>query len=173
MRAGRRHAYRSPARGYTFVSVLVLLAVCAIGLSIAGPNWAEAARRDRERELLRVGRLYALALAEYQATSPGALKDYPSALDELVDDHRFVGVRRHLRRLYPDPLAPDRAWGLLRDGHDRIIGVYSQSDAAPVAQGALDLDGVRLQAARRYSDWRFVAPAPASDPASAASPRIH
>jgi type II secretory pathway pseudopilin PulG len=170
MRAGRRHSYRSPARGYTFVSVLVLLAVCMIGLSIAGPNWAEAARRGREHELLRIGRLYALALAEYQATSPGALKAYPSALDELVDDHRFVGVRRHLRRLYPDPLAPDRAWGLVRDAQERIIGVYSQSDAAPVAQGALDLGGVRLPAARHYSDWHFIAPV--SDAASAASSRI-
>ena len=113
--------------GYTFVAVLVLLAVCMLGLSIAGPLWSDAVKREREHELKRVGTLYAAALENYRDTSPGTAKQFPQQLDALLHDNRYVGIRRHLRKLYADPTQPNEPWGLVLDEQQRIRGVYSTS----------------------------------------------
>lgn len=110
---------------------------------------------------MRVGVLYAHALAEFRDSSPGSLKTYPKSLDELALDPRFLGVRRHLRRLYPDPLDPSRPWGLVRDIDGYIVAIYCQSPEAPLAEGPVDLGDVVLSPARRYSDWKF---SPSSQP---------
>lgn len=151
MRAGEGRAQL----GFTFVAVLLLLALCMLGLAVAGPIWSQQARREREQELLRIGVLYAQALASYRDASPGSAKRYPQRLDEVLNDTRFVGVRRHLRKLYADPVNPGQTWGLLLDADKRIVGVYSLSNEAPVTHGPLELGGVMLAPAQRYSDWKF------------------
>ncbi len=156
MRPGRRLG----EAGYTLVTVLVLLAVCMLGLAVAGPLWSDATRREREQDLLRIGALYAQAIAEYRDASPGGLKQFPSRLEDLLIDTRFVGVARHMRTLYADPVNPGQPWGVVRDLDDRIIGVYSRSDNAPLAAGRpLQLRSLTLPPATRYSDWKFIAKA--------------
>lgn len=113
--------------GYTFVAVLVLLAVCMLGLSVAGPLWSDAVKREREQELKRIGSLYATALQTYRDASPGSLKQYPQRLDALLLDNRYVGIRRHIRKLYADPTNPNEPWGLVLDEQQRIRGLYSTS----------------------------------------------
>lgn len=154
MRLGRVQRRRSSA-GYTFIGVLVLLTVCALGMAAAGPLWGDAVQRDRERELLRIGTMYATAIAEYRDMSPGSLKQLPESLDELVNDTRFIGTMRHLRRLYPDPLEPSRPWGLVKDTAGRVMGVYSQSQEAPLAQGPQRIGSLTLAPAQHYADWKF------------------
>ncbi len=158
MPIGERRASAPTQRGYTFVAVLALIALVSIGLAAAGPSWSERLRREREQELLRVGSLYAQALAEYRDESPGSQKSFPETLDDLLADPRFIGLHRHLRRLYPDPLAPGRSWGLVRDKDGRILGVYSQSEDPPIAQGPQLRGPVVLGPALRYADWKFLAP---------------
>jgi len=143
-------------RGVTFVGVLVVLAICMIGLASAGPLWSQQAKRERERELLRVGALYARALASCREASPGSVKQYPTRLDALLFDSRHIGVLRHLRKLYPDPVNPGQAWGLLRDAEGRIAGVYSRCAEAPIAEGPVDLGDIVLAPAKLYSDWKFM-----------------
>lgn len=158
MRAGSRRAQgstRQQEKGFTFVAVLVVLALCMLGLGIAGPLWSQQVRREREQELLRIGAMYAQALRSYRDASPGSLKQYPDRLEALLLDTRYVGVRRHLRKLYADPMNPGRPWGLVLDVDKRIVGVYSLSDEAPVAQGALEVEGVSLAPAQHYSQWKF------------------
>jgi type II secretory pathway pseudopilin PulG len=142
------------------VAVLALIALVSIGLAAAGPSWSERLRREREQELLKVGSLYARAIASYRDDSPGTSKTYPQTLDVLLSDPRFIGQHRHLRRLYADPLAPARPWGLVRDIDGHIMGVYSQSDEEPLAQGPQALGPVVLAPARHYADWKFLAPTP-------------
>lgn len=146
--------------GYTLVALLVVVFVISLGLAVAGPTWREQGRRLHERELMRVGMLYAQALADFRASSPGSLKAYPRSLDELLLDPRFLGVRRHLRRLYPDPVDPTQPWGLTKDADGNITGVYSQSADEPLAAGSVDLGGLVLAPARHYSDWKFSLPTP-------------
>jgi type II secretory pathway pseudopilin PulG len=141
--------------GYTLVAVLVLVAVCMTALAVAGPMWSEQVRREREQELLRVGALYAQALASYRNSSPGSLKQYPLRLNELLVDTRFVGVARHLRKLYSDPVNPGQPWGLVQDAEGRITGVFSLSAGAPLAEREIDLGVATLARAKHYSDWKF------------------
>lgn len=144
-------------RGHTLVGALVLLAVCMLLLSVAGPSVSAQARREREHELLRIGALYAQAIADYHAMSPGTQKQYPQRLVALTLDNRFVTLRRHLRTLYPDPVNPGQDWGLVLDADQRVVGVYSRSQQAPIATGPIDLGVVRLPAAQHYADWKFIA----------------
>jgi type II secretory pathway pseudopilin PulG len=157
MPRGDRCTTCSPFRssGFTYPVLLVVVAVLGLGLARIGPMWEEAAKRDREQELLRVGELYAQALASARRDSPGGEGAYPSRLEDLLLDTRFVGTRRHLRRLLPDPLQPGRPWGLVRDARGAIIGVYSQDQRQPLAVVALDRGPVSLPAAAHYSDWVF------------------
>jgi hypothetical protein len=129
--------------------------------------WADQARREREHELLRVGRLYAQAIANYYALTPGTAKQFPTRLEELLQDDRFWGTRRHLRKLYLDPMQPHRPWGLLRSPDGRIMGVYSQDRAQPFLQAPADLGVVQLSVASQYSQWQFQPVASALQPKGA------
>ena len=144
--------------GFTLVAALALLAIVSLGLAIAGPTWAERARRAREHELLRIGALYAVAIAHYRDRSPGASRTYPDDLASLVIDPRYPGLVRYLRQLYPDPLDPRRPWGLVRDAGGHIIGVYSDSSEAPLARGPVRAGPLILPPADTYAQWKFTAP---------------
>lgn len=153
----RRRARRALRCGYTLLGALLVLAVVSLGLAVAGPIWSQQAQRDREQELLRVGQLYAQALANYRQASPGSTKQYPDKLQALLLDTRFVGTLRHLRKLYQDPVNPGKPWGTVHDADGRITGVYSLSDAASLAERPVQLGHLELPAASRYTDWKFVA----------------
>lgn len=144
-------------RGFTLVALLFALALVSLALAAAGPIWSQQQRRERERELLRIGALYAQAIQSYQQSAPGSSRDNPARLEDLLLDTRFVGTRRHLRKLYADPLQPGRAWGLVKDEVGRIAGVYSQSTDVPIAKGPVQLPDRTLPPAQRYADWKFLA----------------
>ena len=151
---------RAGERGFTFVWVLMALAVFSLGLALIGPRWSDDARRERERELLRVGSLYAQAIAAFYAATPGSMKNYPPKLDSLVIDDRMLSTVRYLRKLYPDPVDPSRPWGVVLGPDGTIRGVYSQSNAIPMNTEAIESGNLKLSAAQRYSDWKFVPKAP-------------
>ena len=153
MQTGSRIASQ---RGFTYITMMTVVALLGIGLAALGPMWADDAQRQREQELLRVGALYASAIAAYREVSPGSLKRYPPNLESLVLDTRFVGTRRHLRKLYADPLLPSRPWGLLRDADGGVRGVFSEDDRVPLLRASLDVGVRRLPAAQRYADWKFM-----------------
>ena len=143
------------ARGFTFVWMLAALVLLSLGLTALGPRWADQAKRERENELLRIGTIYAKAIASYYAAAPGSLRQYPPELKSLLEDSRRVGTLRHLRRLYADPLDPSRPWGLRRSADGGIAGVFSRSDEIPLHLAPIDIGIAELPAAKRYSDWQF------------------
>jgi type II secretory pathway pseudopilin PulG len=160
MRRGeRRDKQRAGQRGFTYVWLLALVAVVGVGLAAVGPLWAEEAKREQEAELLRVGQLYAEAIARYHRMSPGSVRRYPERLEDLLVDTRFVGTVRHLRSLYADPVTRGQPWALLRAADGGIQGIASQSTEPPLRTTAVELGSVRLTPAQRYSDWQFIASA--------------
>lgn len=142
--------------GFTYLGVLLLIAVTGIALSSTVTLWSTQGLRDRERDLLWVGTQYAQALRSYYRESPG-LAQYPQTLDELLEDPRYPGIKRHLRRLYPDPITGSDEWGLLRSIDGRITGVYSQSDLTPMKQTGFAAQWSDFDGLEHYSDWQFVA----------------
>ncbi|PWB33908.1 type II secretory pathway, pseudopilin PulG [Pseudomonas sp. SDI] len=142
--------------GFSYLGVLLLIALMGMALAAAGELWSTVAQRERERELLWVGSQYAQALRSYYRSSPG-LAQYPQTLDELLLDPRFPNKVRHLRRLYRDPIANSDDWGLLRSIDGRISGVYSRSQQSPLKQAGFDAQWQDFTGLTHYSDWQFAA----------------
>jgi type II secretory pathway pseudopilin PulG len=112
--------------GMALIGLLVVVAILGLGLAATGTTWSAVQKRSREQEFRRVGEMYAQALDSYYLRSPGSLKEFPTKVDDLLLDARFVGVVRHLRRAYPDPLT-NGPWRAVRNAQGRIIGVQSES----------------------------------------------
>lgn len=153
---------RADQEGFTYLGVLFLVTVMGLGLAGAAQTWTVASRRARERELLWVGNQYARALKSYRDQSPG-VRQFPSRLDELLQDRRFPQPRAHLRQLYPDPITRGE-WGTVPDATGRIAAVRSLSDDAPLKQANFPVRWAAFEGTTHYSDWQF-----AADPALSAS----
>jgi hypothetical protein len=100
-----------------------------------------------------VGNAYRQAIASYFENAQGESKQYPRRLSDLLEDPRAPVTKRHLRKLYADPITGDTEWGLVKTG-DRISGVYSLSDTTPVKRHFNGADE-SFSGAARYSDWIF------------------
>ena len=147
-------------RGFTYVTVLFLVAMMAGGLALAGEVWHTSAMREKEADLLHVGNEYRKAIERYYVSGP---RQYPKSLADLVKDPRQPGTVRHLRRLYPDPITGKDEWGLVKSNDGGIAGVYSTSEAAPLKTGGFGVRDASFEGKTKYADWQFVyAAAPAS-----------
>jgi type II secretory pathway pseudopilin PulG len=147
-------------RGFTYVTVLFLVAMMAGGLALAGEVWHTSAMREKEADLLHVGNEYRKAIERYYVSGP---RQYPKSLADLVKDPRQPGTVRHLRRLYPDPITGKDEWGLVKSNDGGIAGVYSTSEAAPLKPGGFGVRDASFEGKTKYADWQFVyAAAPAS-----------
>lgn len=151
MQSGRRQA-----RGFTYFGVLFLVMLMGMALAGTGTLWSTVLQRERERELLWVGTQYAQALRSYYRSSPGQAQ-YPLELHELLEDPRFPNVRRHLRRLYADPMTHGDEWGLVRSFEGRIVGVYSLASGQPLKQAHFPAQWAEFEGMGSYADWRFTA----------------
>jgi type II secretory pathway pseudopilin PulG len=140
--------------GFTYTVLLFALVLLGVGLAAIGEAWSAASRRDKERELLYVGNEYVRAIRSFYEDSPGEHR-YPASLADLVEDRRFVDVRRHLRRLYPDPVDPALEWRLLPAPDGGVMGVASQSRLPALARQPARLPGAATLAGTHYSDWAF------------------
>ncbi len=161
------------ATGFTYVWLLVVVAIMAAGLTAVGQVASTAAKRDKEAELLFVGDQFARAIAEYSASSPGA-QQYPQKLEELLADNRYPTARRYLRRVYRDPMTGRADWGLVRGPGGGIVGVHSQSLERPLKTANFPRGYESFAGATVYSAWRFapaaagssITPKPAAGPAA-------
>ena len=144
---------RSGQRGFGYL--LVLFALAALGLLLAGAGqvWHTAQLRENEAELLFIGNQFRLALGSYQQATPEGTPQLPLKLEELVEDRRFPVPRRHLRKLYRDPMTGKAQWGLVKAG-GRIIGVHSLSDGRPLKFYFPESNAV-FEGAVRYDQWVF------------------
>ena len=145
---------RRAEAGYTYL--LLLFGVAAMGLvtAVAAESWGTLAQRERENELLFAGNQYREALRRYYAAIPEAAQRYPAKLEDLLQDTRFAGTRRHLRQLYPDPMTGQVDWVLLRQGA-LIVGVHSRATGKPLKQNGFEKRDAEFAGAARYADWKF------------------
>jgi type II secretory pathway pseudopilin PulG len=150
------------ARGYTYIAVLALIAATGLGTASLVEVWSTAERRERERELLYVGEQFRRSIETFHRSSPGGVGQYPRSLADLLEDRRFIGGRRHLRKLYRDPISGSADWGLVRTPDGGIAGVYSRSERTPLKTQGFTGHMAPFAGARRYSEWEFVYRPPAT-----------
>jgi len=119
-------------RGFTYLALLLAIALLGIGLAAASEVWSTVAKRQRMEQLEWVGQQYLQAIGSYYESSPGPVKAYPKTLKELLDDKRFAFARRYLRQEYVNPFSGRPDWVLVRssDGGIRGIRVELEPQAA-------------------------------------------
>lgn len=143
-------------RGFTYVGVLVLVALLGIALAASGQVWHTLQKREKERELLFIGQQFRHALNRYARHTPGQARRAPLRLEELLQDPRAPGTQRYLRRIYPDPMTGRQEWGLITGPGGEIYGVHSLSREEPLKKTNFDLADRQFEGAVKYSDWVFM-----------------
>jgi type II secretory pathway pseudopilin PulG len=161
--------------GFTYLTVMFIVAILMGGLAILGETWETSARREKEVELLFIGNQYRRAIGLYYLSTPGVVKAYPRTIEDLLKDPRQPGTVRHLRKLYPDPIT-GKPFVVIKGADGGVQGVNSPSDDAPLKVAGFRVRDATFEAAQKYSDWKFIhtppavaAPATAKPAAGAAS----
>lgn len=157
-------------RGFTYIGVLVLVAIAGVALAGVGQLWSTNAKRDREAQLLFVGGEFRRAIGSYYEGSPG-VHQFPQALEDLLEDRRLPFVRRHLRKIYVDPMTGGTEWGLIKNGN-AILGVHSLSTDKPLKTANFRAEDATFEGSGAYADWIFayqLASAGSEPPAPAAA----
>lgn len=144
-----------PQNGFTYLGLLFVVALMGIALAATGSLWVVERQREREQELLFVGDQIRKAIGGYYERSPGLIKRYPPSLDELLKDARFLGIQRHLRRPYHDPMT-DGEWGLILAPEGGVMGVYSKANGVPIKQSGFTDINSEFVSSPSYAKWRFV-----------------
>ena len=165
MRTGDARAHRSGApHGYAYLLLLVLIAVLGVASSAAVSLGASMARRDAEQQLLVIGAAFQQALASHGGK--------PRELEELLQDDRVPGIRRHLRRIPIDPLTGRDVWGLVREAQGGIVGVHSLATGRPLKLTGFAPRWKTFEEASSYRDWVFAPLLPVTTvPPPPSSPR--
>jgi type II secretory pathway pseudopilin PulG len=160
-RPGRqRHALRAQA-GFTYVALLIALAIVGMMAATSLQLGALMQRRAAEEALLVAGADFSAALDSYAKATPAGQPTAPASLNELLKDPRYPGVRRHLRKLWFDPLTGTQTWGLVMtpDGNG-VLGVYSLATARPIKVGNFPPRFQAFDGKASYGEWVFMAPPP-------------
>ena len=119
----RRRATGVRQAGFTYLWVLVAVAIIGVGLAATAEVWMTSSRRGKLVQADWAGAQYAQAIGSYYQFSAGSAKAYPESIEALLEDRRNVITRRHLRSAYRNPFAIDGQWELVRGGDSRIRGV--------------------------------------------------
>jgi type II secretory pathway pseudopilin PulG len=150
--------------GFTYVGLIVLVAI--IGLVGAATLKADALlrRAAAEQELLEIGAAFSAALTSYAEATPRGQLPQPASLEELLKDPRFPGMRRHLRKIFVDPITGKAEWGIVwlnkgnginGSGGSGVLAVYSLSDAKPLKQANFDARFQNFENRGHLSEWKF------------------
>ncbi|KQQ46321.1 type II secretion system pseudopilin PulG [Duganella sp. Leaf126] len=156
----RRHAARR-AGGFTYLSVIIVVAIIALVAAAALKLGATVQRSRAEQQLLVIGAAFSDALQSYADATPAGQPPQPPSLKDLLRDPRFPTPRRHLRKIFVDPMTGKAEWGIVYvGGQSGVLAVYSLSDARPVKIGNFPARFQSLAGKQKISDWRFVAAGP-------------
>lgn len=160
VRAGLR---RGRQAGFTYLGLIIFVTIIGLVGAATLKIGALLQRAAAEEELLDIGAAFSAALDSYAAATPQGASPYPPSLKELLKDPRVPGVRRHLRKIFVDPLTGKAEWGVvyLGDGTTGVVAVHSLSTAKPLKVANFDSRFAGLDNAETISAWRFKARDPA------------
>ena len=142
--------------GFTYVGLLILVAVLSLMSSSALRLGMTMQRHQDEQELLERGQTLVQALASYMRATPAGQYRYPKNMEDLLRDPRYPkNVVRHLRTIAVDPMTGKAEWGLLLTADKKgIAGFYSLSEAKPWRKSFMPPFG-EFEDKPRYKDWVF------------------
>jgi type II secretory pathway pseudopilin PulG len=118
-------SFKMRSRGFTYIWLLIAVAITSAGLAATSTLYSASVARSKQIELQWVLQQYQIALKNYAAATPIGQAAQPIELYELIDDKRYVTIRRHIRELYSNPVTGQNDWILLRQPNGRILGVQN------------------------------------------------
>ncbi|MDE2388421.1 MAG: hypothetical protein KGN35_04970 [Betaproteobacteria bacterium] len=98
--------------GFVYLWALFAVVLAGIVMAGAGQVWQVKAQREKEAQLLYVGEEFRKAIMSYYNTGT---KQFPETLEELLQDKRSPNIKRHLRKIYTDPVTNTAEWGLIEE----------------------------------------------------------
>lgn len=143
------------SRGSVYLTMLFAVAFLGVALAAASSLWVTQRQREKEAELLFIGAEFSKAIESYYLSSPGLVKTYPMRLDDLLQDSRFLFVKRHLRQVYVDPLTGTRDWRLVMSPLGGVQGVSSTSERQPIKMENFEDQFTGFTGRKKYSNWVF------------------
>ena len=141
-------------QGFSYIGLLLMISISGVALAGIGQVWHTQNKRNKELELLFIGQQFSNAIESYAKASNGATQ-YPVTLSQLLNDKRLPTTKKHLRKIYLDPMTNTINWGLVKE-QGRIIGVYSQSQQTPLKR-IFSEQFSTFNKAKTYSEWIFMA----------------
>jgi type II secretory pathway pseudopilin PulG len=128
--SGKRHA--NTQYGFTYLGVLIAIALLGIGLSVVSEVWTKTVEHQKRMQLEWVGQQYVQAIQSYYYANTGTVHFYPPTLEDLLEDKRYLSVKRHIRTLYPDPFSGKVQWKLISAPAGGVQGVaFDSQDLDP------------------------------------------
>ncbi len=135
MRTSRADPKRGPRRtrsndtGFTYLGVLLAIALIGIAMTGASEMWSKRAARERLARMDAIGAEYVAAIGAYREGTPGlVVNSFPPSFGSLVRDSRFVTVRRYLRCEYPNPFTGRVDWEVVPAPDGGILGIRARVD---------------------------------------------
>lgn len=141
--------------GFSYMGILMLMVIAGISMAATSLVWHTQQQRVKEQQLLFAGTAIRKAIASYYLSNPSGLREYPPSLEALLLDKRHPTIKRHLRRLYEDPMTKKQNWLLIMQ-NNRVIGVYSNSKIKPIKMTDFPAAYENFSNAKTYQDWKFV-----------------
>ena len=169
-------------RGFSYFWLLFLVAFLGIGLALTSEMLTTAQQRDKERELLAIGHQFRQAIGSYYEVQQGnsqisatqnssttatatvsslsKLRQYPTSLEDLLQDQRSQTTKRHLRKIFVDPMTGKAEWGLYMQG-GKIVGIFSLSERQPIKMDGFEANDASFRQKTKYAEWIFAYPSDA------------
>ncbi|MDN4059300.1 type II secretion system protein [Massilia sp. YIM B02769] len=144
--------------GFTYVGLVFFVAI--LGLVGAATLKVDSLlrRAAAEQDLLEIGAEFSEALRSYAAATPRGYPTAPPTLQDLLKDPRFPGTRRHLRKIFIDPITGKDEWGIVYQGDKvGVLAVYSLSRAQPLKVANFDARFLNFENKEHLSEWKFTA----------------
>jgi len=139
------------SKGFTLIGLAVIIAIMGIVLMTVSRVYSTVVKRDVEEELLFRGDEIKDAIDSYFKIG----NTYPRDFEELLKDQRGVNPKRHLRKLYKDPVTKEE-WDKIIDKAGRIIGVRSKSEKEPLKKAGFTDEYKSFEGKTKYSEWEFI-----------------
>lgn len=102
----------SDESGIIYLWALFAVALAGVVMAGAAQVWQIKSQREKEAELLYVGEQFHDAIMSYY-NAQGMSKEYPKTFDDLLQDKRSPVIKRHLRKIYVDPITNSTEWGVI------------------------------------------------------------
>lgn len=146
---------RSTQSGVAYLGLLLVITLLSIAAMATARVYSLQERRQAEEELLFIGSEFQAALTSYANASGLGMPRAPKSLNDLLLDKRTSTPRRHLRKIYLDPMTKAADWSVVLDEKGGVVGIHSSSALLPIKMDNFTVKFAQFKSSQSYREWVF------------------